>query len=61
MTERLADRNMRAEKLICAVSAAQRLGAEDERRLPLMRDERAIVQRRRRRKKLQYWAEGFIR
>ena len=60
MTERLADRNMLAEKLIYAVSAAQRLDAEDERRLPLTRDERPVVKRRTR-KKLQYWAQGFIR
>ena len=46
MTERLADRNMLAEKLIYAVSAAQRLDAEDERRLPLTRDDGSVIQRR---------------
>jgi hypothetical protein len=59
MTERLADRGILAEKLTHDVSAAQRLDAEDERRLTLTRDGRPVVKRRTRRK-LQYWAQGFI-
>jgi hypothetical protein len=73
MTEQLADGNwpgagrvLPSEKLIRAVNEAQRRDAEDERRLPLTRDERSVVKRRipsgtRTRKKLPYWACGYIR
>jgi hypothetical protein len=60
MTQRLAANSVLAENLIDAVSAAQRLDAKDQRRLPLTRDERPAVKRRRR-IKLQYWAQGAIR
>jgi hypothetical protein len=66
MTERLADgdrcdtgRSIPIEKLVRAVNEAQGHDAEGELRLPLTRDERPFF-RRRTRKKLQYWAEGFI-
>jgi hypothetical protein len=48
------------EKLVRAVNEAQGHDTEDERRLPLTRDERHVVKRRTR-KKLQYWAQGSIR
>jgi hypothetical protein len=67
MTERLVDGNrlgasqsLPIEKLARAVNEAQGDDAEDQRRLPLMRDERPAVKRRRR-IKLQYWAQGAIR
>ena len=67
MSERLADGNrpstgriLPIERLVRAVNKAQRHDMEDERRTPLTRDERPVVKRRTR-KKLQYWAQGFIR
>ena len=53
-------RSLPIEDLVRAFDEAQRDDAEDERRLPLTRDERPFVKRRTR-KKLQYWAEGSIR
>jgi hypothetical protein len=73
MTEALADGNwpgagrvLPSEKLIRAVNEAERRDAEDERRLPLTRDEQSVVKRRipsdaRTRKKLPYRARGYIR
>ena len=61
MSERLADGNRpstgRILPIESAVNKAQRHDMEDERRTPLTRDERPVVKR----KKLQYWAQGFIR
>ena len=57
MTDRRADSEI--EKLIDVVIEAQARDAEDERRLPL-RGDRPVV-RRRTRKKLPYWASGYIR
>jgi len=57
MTERRADTEL--EKLGRVVTEAQARDAEDERRPPL-RGDRPVV-RRRTRKKLQYWAQGYIR
>jgi hypothetical protein len=68
MTERLADGDRRdtagrllpIEKLARAVNEARGHDEEEERRLPLTRDERPVVKRRTP-KKLEYWAQGFIR
>jgi hypothetical protein len=56
MTDRRADTEI--GKLIHVVTKAQARDAEDEHRLPF-RSDRPVV--RRRRKKLQYWAQGYIR
>jgi hypothetical protein len=59
MTEPLVDGNQAApNRLIRDVNEAQARDAEDERRLPLRGDWPGV--RRRTRKKLPYWAQGYI-